>query len=159
MRKTGLKKGVRKMVRVYTCGVFDLFHVGHLHFLQKAKALGDYLIVGVLPDHLVDAFKRKPIIPFEQRMEIVSGIKGVDEAIEGCFTRDLTEEFYRKRQIDVHCNGDDVLRKRDRSYRRTYDDSDYAVPIRLGIMKFVPYSPLTSTSEIIERIKRSMTCQ
>jgi len=157
MGNIGRKKGREEMVRVYTCGVFDLFHVGHLNFLQKAKALGDYLIVGVLPDHLVDLFKRKPIIPFEQRMDIVSSIKCVDEAIEGCFTKDLTEEFYRKRQIDVHCNGDDVLKKFDRSYRRAYDESDYAVPIRLGIIKFVPYSPLTSTSEIIERIKRSMT--
>jgi cytidyltransferase-like protein len=145
------------MVRVYTCGVFDLFHLGHLQFLQKAKTLGDYLIVGLLPDHLVQTFKRKPIIPFEQRLEIVRNIKCVDEAIEGCFTRDLTEEFYKTRHIDVHCNGDDVLTKGRIQHTRNYDQSDYAVAVRLGIMRFIPYSPATSTTEIIDRIMGNVT--
>lgn len=70
------------MTRVLTTGVFDLFHVGHLHFLQKAKSLGSYLIVGIHTDRDVAEYKRTPIIPFEQRMEIVQAIQCVDEVVE-----------------------------------------------------------------------------
>jgi len=142
------------MIRVYTCGVFDLFHAGHLQFLQKAKALGDYLIVGVLPDQLAESFKRRPITPFKQRIEIVRNIRCVDEAIESRLTKDLKAEFYQERKIDIHCNGDDVLVQQAGKYKRDYNQSDYAVPIRLGIIRFIPYSTIISTSEIIARIKR-----
>ncbi len=66
----------------YTTGVFDLFHVGHLNVLKRAKLECDYLIVGVTSDELCLAAKnRKPIIPFNERMEIVEHIKFVDEVV------------------------------------------------------------------------------
>lgn len=66
----------------YTTGVYDLFHVEHLHILKQAKEMCDYLIVGVSTDELVRDYKGKdPIIPFEQRVEIVSAIKYVDKVI------------------------------------------------------------------------------
>lgn len=66
----------------YTTGVFDLFHVEHLHILKQAKSMCDYLIVGVSTDELVEEYKGKtPVIPFEQRMEIVNAIKYVDKVI------------------------------------------------------------------------------
>jgi glycerol-3-phosphate cytidylyltransferase len=63
----------------YTTGVFDMFHIGHLNILKRAKEQCDYLIVGVSTDDLVRNEKNKtPVIPFDERMEIVSSIKYVD---------------------------------------------------------------------------------
>ena len=66
----------------YTTGVFDMFHIGHLNILKNAKELCDYLIVGVSTDELVQKDKGKtPVIPFSERMEIVSSIRYVDQVV------------------------------------------------------------------------------
>lgn len=66
----------------YTTGVFDMFHIGHLNILQKARELCEYLIVGVSTDEVVQSYKHKtPIIPFNERIAIVSALKCVDEAV------------------------------------------------------------------------------
>lgn len=66
----------------YTTGVFDMFHIGHLNILKNAKSQCDHLIVGVSTDELVKQYKnKKPIIPFEERIEIVKAIKYVDEVV------------------------------------------------------------------------------
>jgi glycerol-3-phosphate cytidylyltransferase len=70
------------MVKGYTAGVFDLFHVGHLNILKRAKELCDYLIVGVSTDELVQNYKNKtPIIPFDERKAIVESVRYVDEVV------------------------------------------------------------------------------
>ena len=66
----------------YTTGVYDMFHIGHLNILRRAKQMCDYLIVGVSTDELVQHEKNKtPIIPFEERVEIVKAIRSVDEVV------------------------------------------------------------------------------
>ncbi|CAM2928673.1 adenylyltransferase/cytidyltransferase family protein [Pseudoalteromonas distincta] len=66
----------------YTTGVFDLFHIGHLNVLKRAKLECDYLIVGVTSDELSMSGKnKKPVIPFQERLEIVEAIKFVDEVV------------------------------------------------------------------------------
>lgn len=65
----------------YTTGVYDLFHLGHLNLLRKAKSQCDYLIVGVTVDELVSYKHKKAVIPFEERIKIVEAIRYVDKAV------------------------------------------------------------------------------
>ena len=66
----------------YTTGVFDMFHIGHLNILKRAKSQCDFLIVGVSTDELVQHDKNKtPIIPFEDRCTIIEAIKYVDKVV------------------------------------------------------------------------------
>lgn len=73
---------MKKYKKGYTSGVYDLFHAGHLNIFKNAKKLCDYLVVAVSTDDVVKNNKNKePIIPFKERLEIVSSIKFVDEAV------------------------------------------------------------------------------
>lgn len=73
---------VNKRIVGYTTGVFDMFHIGHLNILRRAKEQCDYLIVGISTDELCESYKhKKPIIPFEERKAIVEAIRFVDEVV------------------------------------------------------------------------------
>ncbi len=66
----------------YTTGVYDMFHIGHLNIIQKAKEQCDYLIVGVSTDELVQKEKNKiPVIPYIERIKIIAALKYVDEVV------------------------------------------------------------------------------
>ena len=90
----------------YTTGVFDMFHIGHLNILKKAKEQCDYLIVGVSTDELVEEYKgKRPIISFDQRQKIVEAIKYVDKVV----VQDSRDKLkaYNQLHFDIMFVGDD----------------------------------------------------
>ena len=94
------------MIIGYTTGVYDMFHIGHLNIIKRAKQQCDYLIVGVSTDECVRSYKNKtPIIPYEQRAAIVEAIKYVDEVVPQT-TMDKVE-FLKHRHFDIMFHGDE----------------------------------------------------
>jgi len=89
----------------YTTGVFDLFHVGHIRLLNKAKSYCDELIVGVTSDELVSYKNKKAVISLDERLEIVKNIKSVDRVI----VQEDMEKFkmWGKLKFDLIFVGDD----------------------------------------------------
>ena len=78
----GLDKKEKNMKIVFAAGTWDLFHVGHLNIIRRAKKLGDFLVVGVSTDKLVKQYKNHaPVIPYKKRYEIVKAIRYVDKVI------------------------------------------------------------------------------
>lgn len=90
----------------YTTGVFDMFHIGHLNILRKAKEQCDYLIVGVSTDEVVENYKhKKPIIPFADRVTIVEAIKYVDKVVPQTSMDKL--EAWKELRFDALFHGTD----------------------------------------------------
>ncbi len=81
----------------YAYVVADLIHIGHLKYLEACKSLCDRLIVGVLTDEATMEKKPKPIIPFEERLEMIKGLKCVDVAIR----QDTYSPFSNVEQLRV----------------------------------------------------------
>lgn len=130
--------------RVYADIVGDLLHAGHVEFFQKARAFGDYLIIGVLSDEDVQSYKRVPIESLEERALVIQACRYVDEVIAAPPLR-VTEEWLREHQIDIVVHGDDFDEK--------LLQDQYGIPIQMGIFRTVPYTKGISTTEIIQRIK------
>ena len=83
---------------VYTVGTLDLLHVGHLALLEYCKTLGDKLIVGVASDEVVASYKRNvPVIPLNQRMEMLKALKCVDDVV----SYDKLEYITNCKELDV----------------------------------------------------------
>ena len=93
------------MIIGYTSGVYDLFHIGHLNLLKNAKAMCDKLVVGVTTDSLSLYKGKQPLIPYEDRIEIVRAIRYVD-AVVPQDTMDKTE-MCKKIKASVLFVGDD----------------------------------------------------
>lgn len=89
----------------YTAGVYDLFHIGHLNLLKKAKKMCDYLIVGVTTDELVSYKHKKAVIPFSERASIVQSIEYVDKVVPQTSMNKM--DACRQYKFDVMFVGDD----------------------------------------------------
>ena len=90
----------------YTTGVYDLFHIGHVNLLNNCKSMCDKLVVGISTDELVFEYKKKkPVIPFHERLEIVRNIKAVDVVIA---QKNLKkQDLFDKIKFDIMFVGDD----------------------------------------------------
>jgi len=128
--------------------VADLFHYGHVNFLRQASTYGDFLLVGVHADEMVESYKRTPILKMEERIASVEGCRYVDEVVPNA-PLEITREWIEKHNIDLILHGDDVSPE--------VRDTWYGVPIEMGIYKLVGYTDGISTTELISRIKASGT--
>ena len=146
---------------VITYGTFDMFHIGHLRLLKRAKSLGDRLIVGVSTDKFNAEKGKKVLIPFEQRCEIVESIKYVDEVIpENSW--DQKERDIRRLGVDLLVMGADWEGKFDQLKKlcevvylpRTENISTTDLKKSLINFASVPKEDILKAFEIIELLKR-----
>jgi len=129
---------------VFTNGCFDLLHIGHIHYLEEAKALGDILVVGVNSDHSVRNLKgpNRPILPEEERSEILSGLGCVDYI--AIFGEATPLELISSLQPHVLVKGGDWT-KETTVGREIVETSG-------GKVVILPFVQESSTSNIIEAI-------
>jgi len=130
---------------IYTSGTFDLFHIGHLNLLRRAKKLGDRLVVGVSTDEFIESYKGyKPIMSFKDRMEIIRNIKCVDGVIKQAGREKLDDmNSVGARTIVM---GDDWLEKGGIMGGEKLTDAGKKII-------YVPYTKGISTTEIKCQIK------
>lgn len=94
------------MVTGYVSGVFDMFHIGHLNIIMQARRQCDHLIVGVVTDDVVQAVKnRAPVIPFDERVSIVAGLRDVDAVVADTHADKF--DTWHELHYDVIFKGDD----------------------------------------------------
>ena len=107
MRSSARLRKATNMIRIgYAPGAFDLFHIGHLHLLRRAKERCDYLIAGVVSDEFLIAHKGvTPVVPLAERIEIVPNSRHVDAA-HAAMTDDKLEIWWDLR-FNVFFKGDD----------------------------------------------------
>jgi glycerol-3-phosphate cytidylyltransferase len=131
----------------YTTGVFDLFHIGHLNVLKRAKLECDYLIVGVTSDELsLQAKNKKPVIPFTERMDIVEAIKFVDEVVPQVNYDKV--EAWNNLKFDLMFVGDDW--KGSKKWLEI--EKDFA---KFGVeIMYFPYTTHTSSSILRDVLKK-----
>ncbi|MFW6030998.1 MAG: adenylyltransferase/cytidyltransferase family protein [Myxococcota bacterium] len=131
----------------YHAGVWDLLHVGHVRVLQASKAHCDVLIVGVVTDDGAAAYKRRPIVPEHERLELVRELSCVDAAFlqPGTDPTPVLEDLHRLGVTpDEMHHGDDWSELREGA----------ATLQRLGIdLRLLPYGDGPGTTGLIERIR------
>ena len=132
----------------YTCGVFDVFHVGHLNLLEKCKEYCEYLIVGVCDDDYVRKVKMKePVFNEEDRLRIVKALEVVDNAVlvDIATTQDKCRALGRF-GFDVLFSGDDW------KGTELYNETEALLKKKDVDIVYFPYTNGISTSTIIKKI-------
>ena len=141
---------MKKYKTGYTCGVFDLLHVGHLNLLERCKEQCEYLIVGVCDDKYVTDIKKKiPVYSEEERVRILQALKVVDKA-ELVSIEETNDKMlaWNKFEFDVLFSGDDW--KGSERYKKTEEQFS-----RKGVnIEYLPYTKGISTSQIKEKISK-----
>lgn len=135
---TQLKTQGKKIA--FTNGCFDILHVGHIRYLTKAKKLGDILVIGLNTDKSVSSIKSdRPIIPEEQRAEILSALSMVDYIT--LFDEETPYELIKEVQPDILVKGAD------------WEIEDIVGRDIVKEVRTVPLVEGISTSEIIRKIQ------
>ncbi len=138
---------MEKKYRVgYTTGVYDLFHIGHLNIIKRAKEQCDFLIVGVSTDELVASYKHKiPVIPFEERLAIVEALRYVDMAVAQTSMNKM--EAWEMYHFNAVFHGDDWKGS------SMYNDLERRFA-EVGVdMVFLPHTQGTSSTEITKKLR------
>jgi len=133
------------VIRVYADMVGDLFHYGHVRFLERARKLGDMLVVGVHSDKTVADYKRMPVMTMAERIQVIAACQFVDEVIPDAPLA-VTREFIEEHDLDLVVHGDDLDEEAL--------DLMYGDPRDLGILEIIPYANGISTTQIMERLRR-----
>lgn len=133
----------------YTCGVFDLFHVGHLNLLERCKEQCEYLIVGMCDDEYVKNIKHKePVVTENDRLRILNALKCVDKAekVDIATTNDKMLA-YERFNFDVLFSGDDW--KGSQRYLKTEEQFR-----KIGVsIEYLPYTKGVSTTDLKNKMK------
>lgn len=131
----------------YTTGVFDMFHIGHLNILKRAKEQCEYLIVGVSTDEVVETYKHKrPVIPFEERIAIVEAIRYVDKVVPQTSMDKM--EAYNALKFDALFHGSDW--KGSDMYEKIVADFE-----KVGVdVVFLPHTDGISSTIIREKVNK-----
>ena len=133
----------------YTTGVFDMFHIGHLNILKRAKEQCETLIVGVSTDALVEEYKHKtPIIPFEERKAIVEAIKYVDAVVAQTTMDKLAA--WKQLQFDAIFHGDDWKGS------NMYNELEQKLKQVGCDMVFLPHTDGTSSTMLSQTLQKIM---
>jgi cytidyltransferase-like protein len=132
--------------RVYVDMVGDLFHPGHVALLRAARDFGDQLVVGVLSDEVVTAYKRRPIMTMVERVAVIEACRYVDEVIPDAPYR-LTQGFLDDHNLALVVHGDDVGAD-------GFSDV-YGPAVATGVLRLVPRVENISTTALIARIRDS----
>lgn len=130
----------------YTTGVFDMFHVGHLNILRRAKEQCEHLIVGVSTDENVQNYKSKtPIIPFAERLEVVGAIRYVDEVVP----QENMDKFaaWERLHFDVLFHGDDWKGS------SMYDEAETKLKAVGCAVVFLPHTQGVSSTLLAQKLK------
>jgi rfaE bifunctional protein nucleotidyltransferase chain/domain len=129
---------------VFTNGCFDILHLGHVRYLQDAKALGDCLIVAVNTDDSVKRLKgdSRPLVPEFERAELVAALQCVDYVT--LFDEDTPTEIIEYLQPDIHVKGGD--------YQADDLPESQAVKSYGGKIVIIPLTEGKSTTNLIQRI-------
>ena len=128
-------------------GIFDLFHVGHVRYLEGARRAGRSLVVALNSDASARRLKGagRPLLPLAERMEMVAALQCVDWVT--CFEEDSVEPLLRRLRPAAHAKGTDYT---------VESVPERAVAESLGIRTVIVGDPKRhATSDLIERIRRS----
>jgi rfaE bifunctional protein nucleotidyltransferase chain/domain len=133
---------------VWTNGVFDLLHVGHVRNLQAAARLGDVLVVGLNSDASVRRLKgpERPFVPAEERAETLAALGAVDAVV--VFDEDTPEAALARLRPDVHVKGDDYRPPHGKPIPEAALVEAYG-----GRIAFLPMVPGRSTSALADGIR------